>query len=508
MEADLARARALVQGTTGKDAIELRAALERARAALESGATVEDALAEMDKASTARNDAQSTLAGPNGDQPAAAEELVTVLESTFEPELFDPYNTLAALGPGGKPLHDRLTELCSTRWFGWLIISSLLVFCVTHDLWLCGLAGPFPALTLTSWTLFVACFAVMNLLSSLRCVVEIRMACSASLTMTVATLRIMRGALASYDCIYFILLLATVLPLTQQWPTRGQAAFWTVMWVILSAVYLNDAVPMRRLVAALCGIGSAAMCIAFVLTWLDLHQVALAEEVPFLGGRVSSRNRLLGTEVFAIITYIRFAVRAYRHPNRFVTIPNVELCSVSRAEAFALLRVRQGHGSSRTGRKVTPSPGLSDADATLKQVGVALRNAAVLCRPDSRSVIASELTRMRVADLPGGNTRPTQEIAAELRQHSALDGSTVAIFVPVAGEKPSSTRATRWVPLSKPTHWAPSRLSRCWYSVHRGRSLSRSPSHRCWVRFRLGPRSRSHRSRRSRAHCDCCKGAP
>jgi hypothetical protein len=104
MEAVLARARALVQGTTGKDAIELRAALERARAALEAGATVQDALAEMDEAPTARNDAQSTLAGPSGGQTAAADELVTELESTFQAELFDPYCTPAALGPGGKQL--------------------------------------------------------------------------------------------------------------------------------------------------------------------------------------------------------------------------------------------------------------------------------------------------------------------------------------------------------------------------------------------------------------------
>ena len=60
MEADLARARALVQDTTGKDALELRAALERAHAALEAGATVQDALAEMDEVPTARSEAQSS----------------------------------------------------------------------------------------------------------------------------------------------------------------------------------------------------------------------------------------------------------------------------------------------------------------------------------------------------------------------------------------------------------------------------------------------------------------
>jgi hypothetical protein len=168
MEADFARAHALVRGTTGKDALELRAALERARAALEAGATVQDALAEMDEAPTARNDAQSTLAGPSSGQTGAVEELVTVLESTFRPELFDPYCTPAALGPGGKSLHDRLAAFCRKPWFERLFIAVLVAFCVINFPFLCGVPGPFSALTWTTWLLFLAIITVMYLICSLR----------------------------------------------------------------------------------------------------------------------------------------------------------------------------------------------------------------------------------------------------------------------------------------------------------------------------------------------------
>jgi hypothetical protein len=172
MEADLARARALVQGTTCKDALELRAALERARAALEAGATVQYALAEMDKALTTRNDAQSTLAGPRSGQAAAVEELVTVLESTFEPELFEPCCTLAALGPGGKPLHDRLAALCCKPWFECLFIMLLMTYAVVHPPFLCGVAGPFPALAWATWQLFVSLFAITTQICSFQWVTK------------------------------------------------------------------------------------------------------------------------------------------------------------------------------------------------------------------------------------------------------------------------------------------------------------------------------------------------
>jgi hypothetical protein len=171
MEADLARAHALVRGTTGKDALELRAALERAHAALEAGATAQGALAEMDEAPTAHSEAQSVLHVPNYGQPAvevATEELVTVLESTFQPEVFDPYCTPAALGPGGKPLHDRLASLSSRLHFEWLAIPPLLVCGVAVLPWLCGLAGPFSTLTWTGWSLFLAIATVMNLMSSIQ----------------------------------------------------------------------------------------------------------------------------------------------------------------------------------------------------------------------------------------------------------------------------------------------------------------------------------------------------
>jgi hypothetical protein len=168
MEAELARSHALGRGATGKDALELRAALERSHAALEAGATVQDALAEVDEAPTAPNDAQSTLAGPSSGQAAAVEELVTVLESTFQPELFDPYCTPAALGPGGKPLHDRLVALCSKPSFEWLVIAVLVAYSVINFPFLCGVPGPFSALTWTTFALINAFLTVINQICSLQ----------------------------------------------------------------------------------------------------------------------------------------------------------------------------------------------------------------------------------------------------------------------------------------------------------------------------------------------------
>ena len=167
MEGELARGRALVWGMTGKDALELRAALERSRAAVEAGATVQDAPAELDKAPTVRIDAHSALACSSGGQSAAA-ELVTVLESTFQPELFDPYCTPAALGPGGKPLHDRIAAFCSTPSFEWLFIAVLVTYSVVNFPFLCGVPGPFSALTWTTFALINAFLAVISQICSLQ----------------------------------------------------------------------------------------------------------------------------------------------------------------------------------------------------------------------------------------------------------------------------------------------------------------------------------------------------
>ncbi len=168
MEAELARAHALVRGTNGKDALELRAALERARAALAAGATVQDALAEMEKAPTARNDARSTPPCPSSVEAAAAEELVTVIESLAKPEVFDPYCTPAALGPGGKQLHDRLAALCSNPWFERLAIAALVAHSVVVVPFLSGVPGPFLALTWATLALFLALFSAMNQICSFQ----------------------------------------------------------------------------------------------------------------------------------------------------------------------------------------------------------------------------------------------------------------------------------------------------------------------------------------------------
>jgi hypothetical protein len=166
----LARAREVARSATGEDAIELRAALSRALARLEAGATAHGALAEMCEASTALKDAPSALA-TNGGQPAveaARGELVTVLESTFQPALFDPYCTPAALGPGGRPLHDRLASFCSKPWFERLCIAMLASLAVINFPFLCGVPGPFSALTWMTSLLLLAILTVMNQICSLQ----------------------------------------------------------------------------------------------------------------------------------------------------------------------------------------------------------------------------------------------------------------------------------------------------------------------------------------------------
>ncbi len=91
-----------------------------------------------------------------------------MLESTFQPEVFDPYCTPAALGPGGKPLHDWLASICSTSWFERLTIAVLVTFGVVNSPFLCGVPGPFLALTWTTWLLYFALFIVINQICSLQ----------------------------------------------------------------------------------------------------------------------------------------------------------------------------------------------------------------------------------------------------------------------------------------------------------------------------------------------------
>ncbi len=92
-----------------------------------------------------------------------------MLESTFQPEVFDPYRTPAALGPGGKPLHDRLAALGSSMSFERVAVTTLCAMVVIHQLYLCGVGGPFMApLTWTVWTLWISVMTVGNQVSSIQ----------------------------------------------------------------------------------------------------------------------------------------------------------------------------------------------------------------------------------------------------------------------------------------------------------------------------------------------------
>ncbi len=233
----------------------------------------------------------------------------------------------------------------------------------------------------------------------------------------------------SYDFLYHVVAISSVLPLTQTWPTPEQQVFWTSVLVSLNGVLLFDAYPGRRLVTALGGIGVLNMSVVMGLTYFGYYQVDLAD-VPLLGGQVSARNRLLGTQVLCIIYYTRYSVQTFRYPHRFVTIPGVELCSVRSAEAFTLLRVGEGTKRDRTRHKVAAAPDRSDAGSALEQVTNALRAAAAHSGPDSFGALRRELELLCRECATDRARMRTLDIAAELRQ-SARDSSTVVMLLPV-----------------------------------------------------------------------------
>jgi hypothetical protein len=217
---------------------------------------------------------------------------------------------------------------------------------------------------------------------------------------------------------------------TMQWPRRS--AFWAVNLVptFLGPLTL-DAYPVRRTVFVGFTVAAVASFSAFLLAYFSYLQVEPVD-FYFMGGRVNGRNRLLGATIFLVLIYLRFSVLAYRHPHRFVTIPGVELCTVSSAEAFALLRVSQESASRRTRHKVAAAPDRSDAGSgsALEQVTNALSAAAAHSDPDSFGALRRELELLCRECATDCARRRTLDIAAELQQ-SARDSSTVVMLLPM-----------------------------------------------------------------------------
>ena len=215
---------------------------------------------------------------------------------------------------------------------------------------------------------------------------------------------------------------------TMQWPTQN--LFWAVNLVqaFLGTPTL-DAYPVRRTALVGFAAGSVGSFSAVLLAYFGYFQVEPVD-FYFMGGRVNSRNRLLGAGLFLVFIFLRFSVLAYRHPHRFVTIPGVELCTVSSAEAFALLRVSQESASRRTRHKVAAAPDRSDAGSALEQVTNALRAAAAHSDPDSFSALRRELELLCRECAADCARRRTSDIAAELQQ-SARDSSTAVMLLPM-----------------------------------------------------------------------------
>ena len=232
----------------------------------------------------------------------------------------------------------------------------------------------------------------------------------------------------SFDFLYSFALLILTLLTTMQWPT--QSAFWAVnlVQVFLGPLTL-DAYPVRRTVLVGFTASAVAWISIFLLAYFSYLQV---EPVDFnvMGGRVNGRNRLLGAALFLVIVSVRFSVLAYRHPNRFVTITGVELCTVRREEAFTLVRVSERTKSDRTRHKVAAAPARPDAGSALEQVRSALRAAAAHSGPDSFGALRRELKLLCLECATDRAKRRTRNIAAEL-QPSASDSSTVAMLLPV-----------------------------------------------------------------------------
>ncbi len=202
--------------------------------------------------------------------------------------------------------------------------------------------------------------------------------------------------------------------------------FWNFLFVSMVFTQFLDAYPGRRAVAAAFGVGALTMFVAVGVAYFSLYQIEHTDE-PFLGGRVNSRNRLLAQLVYMLIYCIRFFSLALRHPHRFVTIPGLELCRVSRAEAFTLLHVGQRSQSHMTRSRVAPSPARPDAGSVLEQVTSALRAVSARSGPELRREL--ELLCRECAD-DGGIRRRSLDIADELRL-GTHESSAVVMLLPV-----------------------------------------------------------------------------
>ena len=231
--------------------------------------------------------------------------------------------------------------------------------------------------------------------------------------------RVARRVVTSFDLLNDVFNTVLALSLTQQWATQEQQVFWNILCVSLVAILFCDAYPGRRFVFAGFGVGTFCMSVALGFTYFGLYQVEL-RDVPFLNGRVNSRNRLMGFQAASVIYFIRFSVLAFRYPHRFVTLPGVELCTVSSAEAFTFLSVSQGSPSRMTRHKVACLPARPDGSSALEQATNALRASAAHSGPDSFGALRRELELLC-------RERATH---GELRQ-SADDSSTVVMLLPV-----------------------------------------------------------------------------
>jgi hypothetical protein len=166
----------------------------------------------------------------------------------------------------------------------------------------------------------------------------------------VRTRRVARKVLTSYEFINYLVLTATALAFSQRWATPAQGRYWSFLLVSLIVAYAFDASPVRSLVFKVFGGAFLTMSVALACTFFGLHQVELTD-VQLWGGQVSARNRVLSFEIFDIILFARLSVMARIHPHRFVSIPGVEILSMSSTAATRLLN-RQTRS---TRCKVAPS---------------------------------------------------------------------------------------------------------------------------------------------------------
>jgi hypothetical protein len=242
---------------------------------------------------------------------------VTVLVSTFRPEVFLEERSLASCLPLiGQSYHALLVSVSSAAAFERVVVVAVLVFCVLSLL----------AETLEAGGFTLAATIGLTVLSVIS-----------SVLIPLSNMAVLKHILRSHLVWYAWMLNLLAIPTAWAYRSFDRGAYVVYLSLSLVCLPVLDGYKSRRLVTFYYAASSVTSTISLFLKVFGLCPELELVTLRVLGGEVSLYNRAIGAGISWAIVYLRHAVFARKHPDRFCFMPAARLAKVPRASAEVLL---------------------------------------------------------------------------------------------------------------------------------------------------------------------------